>query len=115
MRVLGQHLILEFYKCNSVINNLKKLSPALEKIVKNSGGRILETAYHKFKPQGISGIMIIAESHVAIHTWPEHKFAAVDVFTCSENMNLDYIVKELKKLFETKNVIIAKLNRGVIS
>lgn len=114
MKTLGKHLILEFYQCGPAINNAKKLGFHLKKLVKEANGHILKVYFHKFQPQGVSGIVLIAESHVSIHTWPEYDFAAADVFTCSKKMKLNFLVRELKKILEAKKMILVKLDRGVL-
>lgn len=116
MKILGKHLILEFYKCDpNVLNNEEKLSSEMKKITKDAGGHVLKVSFHKFKPHGVSGVIIISESHLSIHTWPEYKFAAIDVFTCSGDMKTDLIVKKLKNLLKTDEVIAVQLDRGLIS
>lgn len=82
---LGIHLIADFFECDkSVINSLEAVENIMIESVKISGAKIVEPFFHRFSPQGISGIIVVAESHFAIHTWPEHAAAAVDIFSCGE-------------------------------
>ncbi|WRU97667.1 adenosylmethionine decarboxylase [Priestia filamentosa] len=63
-----------------------------------SGAEVREVAFHKFAPQGVSGVVIISESHLTIHSFPEHGYASIDVYTCGEmdpNIAADYIAEEL--------------------
>ena len=60
---------------------------------------MIQTVMHQFNPQGVSGVVVIAESHITIHTWPEHGYAAVDVFSCSEKVDLYCIMKLLGEKF----------------
>ena len=115
MDYLGSHLLVELYECNSYkLNDLKKLEKVLEEAVRISGATALKSSFHQFAPQGVSGVIIIAESHYTIHTWPEFGYAALDIFTCGERIDsqkaLDYIEKEL----DVKTVSVTEMRRGNI-
>jgi len=115
MDYLGNHLLVELYDCDSYkLNDLPKLESILEEAVKVSGATALKTSFHQFAPQGVSGVIIIAESHFTIHTWPEYGYAALDIFTCGDSINskkaLDYIEKGLK----VKTVSVTEMKRGNI-
>ena len=85
MNYLGKHFLAEFYDCSSdTLNDEKKIAGIMTKAVEVSNAIIIKPFFHKFSPQGISGIIVIAESHLAIHTWPEFNFAAVDLFSCGD-------------------------------
>ena len=84
MPFLARHTLLELHGCNvALLQNAEALKPALVDAVRQGGGTIVTEIFHNFSPHGVSGVIVIAESHVAIHTWPEHGFAAVDIFSCS--------------------------------
>src|SRR6056297_2742464 len=115
MDYLGNHLLVELYECDSnKLNDLGKLEMVLEDAVRISGATALKASFHQFAPQGVSGVIIIAESHFTIHTWPEYGYAALDIFTCGETINskkaLDYIEKELK----VQTVSVTEIKRGNI-
>ena len=115
MDYLGNHLLVELYDCDSYkLNDLKRLELILTEAVQVSGATALKTSFHQFAPQGVSGVIIIAESHFTIHTWPEYGYAALDIFTCGESIDsqkaLDYIEKEL----DVKTVSVTELKRGNI-
>ena len=115
MDYLGSHLLVELYECNSYkLNDLKKLQKVLEEAVCISGATALKSSFHQFAPQGVSGVIIIAESHFTIHTWPEYGYAALDIFTCGQTIDsqkaLDYIEKEL----DVKMVSVTEMKRGNI-
>lgn len=78
---LGTHAIVELFGCKH-LNDLTLVQDALVRGAEICGATILHTKFHKFSPQGITGYILLAESHISIHTWPEHGYAAVDVFTC---------------------------------
>ena len=77
----------------------------MTKAAKKSGATVLETVFHLFNPHGISGVVVIAESHLAIHTWPEYGYAAVDLFTCGDDVDpwvaFDFLKKELKAQYSS--------------
>lgn len=79
----GKHLIAEYFGCDSsTIDDLNHLKSLLTSAVKKAGMTIIDTKFHKFTPQGVSGVILLAESHLSVHTWPEFNYAAVDVYTC---------------------------------
>lgn len=86
--VLGQHLIVEYYGCDrAILNDLPALADMLVEAAKRAGATPVKREFHQFAPHGVSGVVIITESHLTIHTWPEHGYAAVDFFTCGEGTN----------------------------
>lgn len=83
MDTLGRHLVAEFYGCDRTrLNDLEAVSSALEAAAVCIGATIIQKAAHRYAPQGVTVTIIIAESHLSIHTWPEHGYAAADIFTC---------------------------------
>lgn len=115
MDALGQHLLIELYECNQdVLNDEEKVKEILVYAAEICGARVLTISSHKFSPHGISAIVMIAESHLSIHTWPEYGYAAADVFTCGTTLKpgraVDYLVKEL----EAKNFAERKIKRGTL-
>lgn len=81
--ILGRHLLMDFYDCNpQLLNDDVYLEQALQRAATAAGAHVLSTHFHRFAPQGITGVLSLRESHLAIHTWPEHRFAAVDLFSC---------------------------------
>ena len=84
--MVGKHCILELYGCNSIkLNDEAFLRTILTNAAKESGATLLNLITHKFKPQGVTGLVLLAESHISIHTWPESGYAAADVFTCGDH------------------------------
>ena len=87
MQGLGRHVLAEVYGCGfDILNDLDGIREILVSAALSAGAEVLETTFHRFSPQGISGVVVISESHLAIHTWPEYGYAAVDVFTCGEEV-----------------------------
>ncbi len=114
--ILGVHYLLDFYDCD--INHLTSISK-IRNIMVNAGKignfNVVKKCFHQFKPYGVSGVLVLKESHFTIHTWPEHKYAAVDIFLCDTNINVENVVKYLCDVFSTNNYKIKKISRGVIS
>ena len=75
---------------------------------------IVDFKFHEFSPFGISGVVVIAESHLAIHTWPEYRYAAVDVFTCGDTLQPEVAAISLAKAFGSRNPSIHEVKRGII-
>ncbi|MCM2283477.1 MAG: adenosylmethionine decarboxylase [Desulfobacula sp.] len=114
---LGRQMTIEYYECGATaFLDEVRVEKALLKAAKDSGATIISSSFHKFEPQGVSGVVVIAESHFTIHAWPEHDYAAVDIFTCGDNINLEVAVNSMKESFESENVVISSdQNRGIIS
>ena len=116
MRALAQHSLLEFYNCDrSSIKHATLLKELLSDAVLAGGGTIVKSVFHNFSPYGVSGVIIITESHVTIHTWPEHAYAAVDIFSCSEKLNHNAIRDHLKRALASRRVTKKTFRRGIFA
>jgi S-adenosylmethionine decarboxylase len=108
----GIHLLIEFWGAK-IIEDAKKISAILVKTAKVSRNTPLGVKIHKFSPHGITGFILLAESHISIHTWPEKKYVAVDIFSCGINSQpykgLDY----LKEEFQPEKVKVREIKRGL--
>lgn len=90
MNHLGKHYILELYECDTnTCNDVEKLKVIMLEAVERANATLVKTYFHQFSPFGISGTIVIAESHFNVHTWPEHQFMAIDLFTCGDSLNPD--------------------------
>jgi len=86
MDMVGKHCILELYDCDpSKLDNEVFLRSAITQAAERAGATLLNLITHQFEPQGVTGLALLAESHISIHTWPEAGYAAVDVFTCGDH------------------------------
>ena len=114
---LGRQLTIEYYECGAtVLLDAHQVEKILLKAAKESGATIISSSFHKFEPQGVSGVVVIAESHFTVHAWPEHDYAAVDIFTCGDNIDLEVAINSMKDSFQSENVVISSdQNRGIIS
>ena len=114
MEALGKQILVEYYDCDqSKINDVSYIENSLIQATKASNATIISHNFHKFSPYGVSGVVVIAESHVAIHTWPEYNYAAVDIFTCGDTIDPWIIQERLKEYFESKNVSSMEMKRGL--
>lgn len=114
MEALGRQILVEYYDCDqSKINDVSFVETALIQAAKSSKATLISHNFHKFSPYGISGVVVIAESHIAIHTWPEYNYAAVDIFTCGETIDPWIIQEYLKVNFDSKNVSSMEMKRGM--
>lgn len=115
MRALCQHTLLEFHGCNDEgIKRPATVKKFLCEAVSQGGGTIVKAVFHAFSPYGVSGVVVITESHVTIHTWPEHGYAAVDIFSCSKKLNHKVIRDLLKRSLKAKKVSGKSFRRGVL-
>lgn len=110
---LGRHLLIELYGCDTdFLNSKKAISKAMTEAAVAAGATVVETVFHHFSPHGISGVVVIAESHLTVHTWPEYGYAALDVFTCADRLMPDRIRDILVDKFGAENVLSKGIDRG---
>jgi len=108
-------MLLELYECPlEILDNKDKVEQILVDVVKQAGARLISTSFHQFSPYGISGVVVIAESHITIHTWPEHKYAAIDVFTCDEKIDYDLVESVIVEKFNSMKHHVQTIMRGEI-
>ena len=113
MEALGRHLLVELFSCDGeVLDDLERIEALMKEAARVSGATIVESVFHRFQPHGISGVVVIAESHLAIHTWPEHDYAAVDFFTCGADIDYWRAHDFLKKAFAAGDSEVRELLRG---
>lgn len=110
---LCQHTLLDYYGCDSkLLRRTPQVKTLLCKAVIRGGGKIVKAVFHNFSPYGVSGVVVITESHVTIHTWPEYGYAAVDVFSCSSKLDHAAISEALKQSLSAKAVRRKSFARG---
>lgn len=100
MDTMGRHVIAELWGCSAEkLNDVHGIERAMVNAALEAGAEVREVAFHKFAPQGVSGVVIISESHLTIHSFPEHGYASIDVYTCGDridpNVACDFITKHL--------------------
>lgn len=112
MNALGRHILVEFTGCNAeTLNDVTKIEKSMVAAAEVAGATVISSNFHHFSPFGVSGVVVIQESHLAIHTWPEYRYAAVDLFTCGDTVDPWISFEHLKKAFEA-NYSALEMNRG---
>jgi S-adenosylmethionine decarboxylase len=115
LHALGRHLLLELNGCNAkLLNDLKRVEEILVAGAKLAKATIIGTHLHHFSPFGISGVVVIAESHLAIHTWPEYGYAAVDIFTCGDTLCPEIAAQYLVEQFQSRQPALMEVKRGMM-
>lgn len=90
MRTLGTQTLVDLFGCDqSRLDDPDAIREIMLEAARRAGATIISNSFHRFSPHGVSGVVILAESHFAIHTWPEHGYAALDLFTCGKTMLTD--------------------------
>lgn len=116
MKMLGRHLIVEYSDCaKASLDDVRLLEEAMNEAVRRSGATIVRSVFHRYNPQGVSGVVVIAESHISIHTWPEYGYAAVDFFTCGESVDPYKAHEYLSEFLAAGKVQLEELKRGIPS
>jgi S-adenosylmethionine decarboxylase len=114
VQALGRHLLLELFDCDAeAINSLDTVKASMVEAAKRAQATIVDVVFHEFNPFGISGVVVIAESHLAIHTWPEYRYAAVDVFSCGDVLQPQVAADYLVEAFGADRASVVELQRGI--
>jgi len=120
---LGNHIVVDMFdinmdnltKINSSSANINEWNDCVKKWLGDANMTLLNTSWHNFNDKGAFTVLyLLSESHLSIHTWPEHKYIALDVFTCG-NSNTQLLVNNIRDYFEPKKITIHQLNRGDIT
>lgn len=113
LKVLGRHVLLEMKNCDpEKLKCEKSLKKEMLHAASLAGAKVVSETFHTFSPWGVSGVIIIQESHLTIHTWPEYGYAAIDFFTCAEDMDMSRAVSHLKEALGTKETEMRMIQRG---
>jgi S-adenosylmethionine decarboxylase proenzyme len=115
MSELGLHILMEFNECAlDILDDLVVLEKEMNEAAKASKATIIKSVFHQFSPQGVTGVIVVAESHLAIHTWPEHGYAAVEFFTCNLAKDYHKAYDHLAKVLNSKKHTYKSIKRGRI-
>lgn len=115
MKALGRHILLELLGCNpEALNDMEGLEEVFVAAARESNATVLKTTFHQFNPHGISGVVIISESHLTVHTWPEHGYAAVDIFSCGDRMDMARATEFLTDKLSAKHASSFEVKRGIL-
>ena len=114
MEALGKHLLLELIDCDAaLLNDIEYLRKVVSDTARQIGATVIKDSFYQFTPQGVSGVLIIAESHISIHTWPEYSFAAVDVFTCGDVIDPKNAVEPFVEKLKAGSSSYVEMKRGM--
>ena len=115
MRSLGNQIVAEFYGCDrGRLDDVDFIEQAMVDAAQIAGATIVSRAFHHFSPHGVSGAVIIAESHLAVHTWPEYGYAAVDLFTCGDDILAVAAFDHLREMFAANQISTMEIHRGQV-
>jgi len=109
----GKHYLVDFFGCDP--ESLRFVAPTREMFLQAASearATLVAEAFHQFEPEGVSGVLLIAESHLSVHTWPEDCFAAVDIFTCGEEMDAQLAIDVLQRAFGAEEAVVRVHVRG---
>jgi len=102
------------WNCTAAIPVLSDVAKVESIMVAAAKATIVDTIFHHFKPHGVSGVVVISESHLAAHTWPEHKYVSINLFTCGTTVNPWNAFRVLKKKFRATHTSVMKIDRGMV-
>lgn len=112
MKTLGRHLLGELIGCKVGLNCVDFIKKSMEDAAIYTQATIVESCFHHFNPYGVSGVVVISESHLTIHTWPEYDYAAIDVFTCGDTVDPLKAFNYLKDCFQSERTVVKEIKRG---
>ncbi|MGI5852877.1 MAG: adenosylmethionine decarboxylase [Bacillota bacterium] len=113
---LGRHILCEVHGCDpKVLDDRKAIEQIMVEAALGAGAEVREVAFHKFSPQGVSGVVVISESHLTIHTWPELGYAALDVFTCGNRVDPWKACNYITKSFRAGQMSATEVKRGLFT
>ena len=116
MRALGRHVLAEMNDCDpDILNDHERIEDILIEGAKAAKATVIESVFHKFNPYGVSGVVVISESHFSVHTWPEYKYAALDCFTCGEEVDPWLAFNYIAKKIGSKKFTMTEINRGTLN
>lgn len=113
MKALGLHILADMHDCDPVVlDDEEAIRSCLLEAARRCGATIISHCFHRFSPHGVSGVVVIAESHLAIHTWPEHGYAALDLFTCGNSLDSESCLSYVQYVLRSQHHSTSYLLRG---
>jgi S-adenosylmethionine decarboxylase len=114
VKALGTHIVCELSGCDAVaLTNVDAVREMMIGAAKASRATVMEVAFHRFEPQGVSGVVILAESHISIHTWPEKGYAAMDFYTCGDHTDPSLACEFAAEALSARTMLTTEVKRGI--
>ncbi len=114
MKALGTHIVCELSGCDpAALSDIDGVRKMMVEAARAANATIMESAFHRFQPQGVSGVVVIAESHLAIHTWPETGYAAMDFYTCGDHTDPWAACEYAARALGAKTMLTTEVKRGI--
>ena len=111
----GKHILAEYLECEcTYLDSEQAIREVMLEAASASGATIVGNIFHHFSPQGVTGVVVIAESHLAIHTWPEYRYASVDLFTCGSHLDPWVGFEYLKERLQSRKWMSKEIIRGTL-
>lgn len=114
MDTMGRHVVAELWECDTeLLNDQHKVERIMVNAALESGAEVREVVFHKFSPHGVSGVVIISESHLTIHSFPEHGYASIDVYTCGDRIDPAVAAGYISQALRSKRKETIQFSRGL--
>jgi S-adenosylmethionine decarboxylase len=111
---IGHHFIVEASGCDpEILGDVGRVQQILVKAAEAAGAKVWAVSFHRFQPSGVSGVVVISESHLSVHTWPEAKYAAMDIYTCGDNVVPEKGIEYAVEAFQASSSHITEMTRGL--
>lgn len=109
----AKHLLVEYEGCDpAILDDLERMKALMREAAEAAGATVVAEAFHRYRPQGVTGVLVIEESHFSVHTWPEHGYAALDFYTCGD-CRPERADEVLRQRLGAKHAEIALVERGL--
>ncbi len=116
MEARGTHIISELSGCDArILSDVDRVRGIMESAAREANAEVLKVAFHRFQPHGVSGVVVIAESHLSIHTWPESGYAAVDFYTCGQHTDPWRACEYAARKLGATSMLTTEVRRGIAS
>ena len=114
LKALGTHIVCELSGCDAAkLTDVDAVREMMIGAAKASRATVMEVAFHRFEPQGVSGVVVLAESHISIHTWPETGYAAMDFYTCGDHTDPWLACEFAAKVLDAASMLTTEVKRGI--
>ncbi|GMV19325.1 MAG: S-adenosylmethionine decarboxylase proenzyme [Polyangiaceae bacterium] len=109
----AKHLLVEYEGCDpAILDDLERMTALMREAAVAAGATVVAEAFHRYRPQGVTGVLVIEESHFSVHTWPEHGYAALDFYTCGD-CEPERADEVLRRALRAKHAEVALVERGL--